>query len=494
MAAHPRRGTAPGTAAGRGEVDCGPLGLPHGGWALAVAAWALLVQLVYLRGELLWGAPASPLFFGDALHYLAQARELAGKGASGLGAHLPFHPPVTAWLLVPLHHLLAEPEALFRAAKALMAVLSAATFGVTYLLLARRVAWALPLCLLMPLTFGELVLASGVNSEVPYRLLLALVLLLGTRWPLLGGALHALAALTRAEHLVALPLLLLAACLWRPQRRWALLTATSFAVLLLPHVWATHRQLARYNAQYAAELAEPLPEWVPVSFYGPLNFALAQTEDEIFFSRRNLPVTAGAADLDPTHPVHNEYVVHGYRVGLAEIARRPARFLRRLAAKLAFVANVAAPGWTWRNLPSGTRWSRPAVDLAYATDPLYLGASLLLVAAGCWGLRKRPGLLWPLLGLVAYALAFRLLFFPYLRGMMVVFPAVMVLWAAGVETLSRGATRRVLWILLVAVAAYHLATGWRVRNYALRGERDAAGTIFDDRAVEVEWIGFFADR
>lgn len=456
---------------------------------LGVFAWALLVHLVYLRGDLLLTRPVSAFFAGDGLHYLERARHLAEGTA--FGADLPFHPPLTSWLLVPLWWVFDQPASVFAASKILMAAVNAAGYAVVYVLLRYRVPHAGPIALLLPLSFGELLLSSVANGEAIYRLLLLLLVVVGLRRPLLAGALHAAAALTRAEHLpfavAALAVTLAAFPRWR---RPALLAAAAAALLLAPYALATTADLRAFNAQHAAELPEPLPVWVPVSFYGPLNFALAQTEDEIFFSRRSLPVSEADAALDPRHPVHNDYIVHGYRIGLARIAADPLRFLRRGMAKLGFSLHALGSGWTWRDIPKGSSWIRRPVDLAYAPAFAWEAVALVVIALGAWRLRGEKTFLAAGAALLAYRLLVNVAFFPYLRGMAIVAPFWLALFWSGWAVPFRRYTRKVLVVALVLLGGYHLATGGLARNYRLSGERDTAGRILDDRTVTLEYAGF----
>lgn len=461
-------------------------------WAVGVFAWVVAAHLTWLAGDLLWNRPISPLFAGDALHFLEEARHRVS--GESVGAGLPFHPPLTSWLLTPLWWALGAPERVFVASKILMVVLNGATWAATYWLLRRRLPWAGVVCLLGPLAFGELLLSSAANSETPYRLLLAGLLLLGTRWPALGGALHAAAALTRAEHLALLALGALGVAIVRPPlRRWVGWTVLSAFVLLLPHVLSARADLRDYNRRFAAQLAEPLPEWVPVSFYGPLNFALAQREEGIHFSRETLPPgAAGRAELDPTVPAHLELIVHGYRVGLAEIAARPGRFFGRAGDKLAYSLRALGGGWTWRDLPKSAPWVRQPVDLADAPAPLWWAFALALAGLGAWSLRAERALLATVAALLGYRLAVNVLFFPYLRGMMIAGPAFLTLFWIGWRPLLRGATRRALLAALVALSLVHFSSGWRTRRYLLAGERDATGAILDDRPVVVKYAGTYA--
>jgi hypothetical protein len=452
--------------------------------AAAVCAWGLAAHLVFLRDN-----SATAFFVGDGLYFLQQARHLAAGTA--LDAGLPYHPPLVGWLLAPLWWMVA-PARVLLAAKALMAVVNAATYLLLYLLLAPRLRHAALFLLLAPLYFGELMLSATPNSEAVYRLLLAALLLLGKRWPAAGGVLHGLAALTRAEHVAAGLALLVYGLARRPHRRFAAVTGAAAMAVLLPYTAATAVDLRAYNERHAATLPEPLPTVVPVSFYGPLNFALAHSEEGIHFSRRRLPPSGGDATLDPNHGVHNAYVVHGYRIGLEAIVDAPGRFLGRSWRKAVHSLSALAYGWTWRDLPKGDTWVRQPVDMAYARAPWYEVVAGLLMVLGAWRLRRDRWLLGVGFALVAYRLAVNVAFFPYLRSMMIAAPFALLLLFSGLEWLLRRYTPHVvgaLWVglalfqLTTGLALFQLTTGLGERRFLQQGERDAQGAILDDRPV-----------
>ncbi len=470
----------PGKARPKGPAPAPVKAKPAVAWG--IFAWGLAMHLVYLQD----GSVLS-FFFGDALYYLQKARHLV-EGTS-LDADLPFHPPLVAWLLTPLAWLASSQTAVYNAAKVLMAAANAATYAGLYVLLRPRLPWAAQACLLMPLSFGELLLSAIPNSEAVYRVLLVALLLLGWRWPAAGGVLHGLAALTRAEHAVA-GLVLLLLGLTRPERRrFAAITGLVAAAVLLPYTIAVSLDLRTYNAAHADTLPEPLPTVVPVSFYGPLNFALAHTEDGIHFSRRTLPVSQGEAALDPNHPKHNAYIVHGYRVGLGAIWEKPGRFLDRSLAKLGHSAKAFTYGWTWRDLPKGSTWQRQPVDMALASAPAFEVLVGLAMALGVWHLRRDRLLLGVGFALVAYRLAINVAFFPYLRGMAIAAPFTLVLLAAGLAALCQRFTPRVLGTIVVVLGLFHVVTGLRPRGYLEKGERDARGAIIEDRPVVLKYDG-----
>lgn len=456
--------------------------------------WTLVVHGTFLASSALARTPVGLFFFGDSRAYLEEARRLA-LALEPMNGGLPFHPPLTGWLLAPLWWIFGEAEAVHVAAKLLMAALSGATFALFYRLIRGRVPGALPICLLMPLSFGEIALTSAVSNDVPYRLLLLLIVLLGLRWPLLAGALHGAAALTRAEHL-PFAVLLLALGLVRPaHRRFVAVAAAGAALVLVPYAVLTHHRIAAYNQEHGEALAEPLPTVVPISFYGPLNFALAQREEGIFFSRRTLPPLPGdMVSLDPTFPPHHDYILHGYARGLETIRQRPGRFVARTAAKVGHSLRALGYGWTWRDLPRGSwgdplrraQWVRQPVDIAYAPGLGYLAFCLVMMGLGVWALRGERAFLAVGFALLAYRLGINAVFFPYLRSILIVSPFFLTLFFAGWSVVLKRRARPVLAALVALLGLYHLATVGGDHRYRLAGERTADGAIIDDRRVEIE--------
>lgn len=479
--------TLPGTSqAANGSRDLADR-LPVRWQTALVFAWAILVQGAALAANPLARLPVSVFFFGDGITYFEQARRLA-SGQELLNFGLPFHPPLVSWLLVPLWWIFGSAPAVSLAAKGLMIALSAATYAGFFHLVRRFLPGALWIALLLPLGFGELVLSSAISVEVVYRFLLVALLLLGWRFPLLAGLLHGAAVLARVEHLgLALVLAAVVALRLPDRRRWVATAVLGAALLLVPYSLAVHGTLAAYNRAHAGELAAPLPEWVPISFYGPLNFALAQREEGIHFSRLTLPPPPGEpAALDPTFPPHNEMIVHGYGLGLREIADRPGRFLARTLAKTGASLAALGFGWTWKDLPHPGPWTRQPVDVAAAEAPVYALLCGLLAVLGGWALRRERTFLAVGCGLLLFRLAVNAVFFPYLRGLLVVSPFLLALVLAGARRLAGRHGDRLLQALLAGLALFHFATVWTGQRYQLDGERGTDGAILDDRPVVIE--------
>ncbi|MFN7963074.1 MAG: hypothetical protein U0002_17570 [Thermoanaerobaculia bacterium] len=486
-AAAPLAPQSSGEPASRGLL--GRLSLDWAGWPWVIAAWTVLVQAVGLLGNPLARTPVGVFFFGDSAIFLEAGRRLA-SGLPPLADGLPLHPPLPAWLTMPLWWTGWQPATVFLAAKILASLLAGVSLALFYRLVKPRVpaGVAEAACLLAPLGFGELALASGWSAELPYRLLLLLILTLGWRWPVLAGALESLAVLARSEHLGLGVLVALAVALgWRERRRALAWMLAGAALVLVPYTLAVHARLAAYNEMHAAELPRPLPSWRALTFAGPLNFALAQREEGIFFSRRSLPPPSGEpAALVPTFAPHNEALVDGYRLGWRAIAESPGRFLARTLERLEYSASALALGWTWRDLPNAGSWLRQPADLGRASNAWWAWPTLALVAFGAWRLRQERALLLVGLGLVLYRLAINAVFFPHLRSMLVVGPWWVLLAVAGLAGL---AGRRFVPLAALTVAGlglFQLATAAGMHPYELSGERDESGALIDDRPVSID--------
>lgn len=476
---------APATS--RGGLSRWPEKLSPAVAASLVFGWGLGAHLVSLLATPLAETPIGLFFFGDSPNFLEQARRMA-HGEALLNFGLPFHPPLVSYLLTPLWWLFATPAATFVAAKALMAVVAAAGYALFFRLVRQRLPHAFWICLLVPLSFGELALASAVSSELVYRLLLLALFALGWRWPVVGGVVHGLACLARAEHLVfALGLALVAA--WKAERRpWLLRTLAGAALVLVPQIVSAHKTLSDYNRDHAAELPGPLPVWVPVSFYGPLNFALAQREETIHFGRETLPpAPGGSAALDPAFAPHHQVIVHGYALGWRAIREAPLRFVRRSGAKLRYSFESMAFGWTWRDGPKPGRWIRQPVDVASSQSSWWSGLCLVLVALGAWRLRQERALLAVAAVLLLYRLGVNTVFFPYLRGVLVLSPLVLAFQLTAVASLAKQRGAALLAGLLLVIATLHFATLAKSGSgYRLSGERRDDGSLIDDRPVVIE--------
>ena len=184
--------------------------------------------------------------------------------------------------------------------------------------------------------------------------------------------------------------------------------------------------LTDWNASKGAEIGVRLPTFVPVTAYGPLNFALANNAQSTGgFSRSLLSSRQEhAAVLDLADPQHRHYFLHGTREGLRWIAGHPGAAAKLAMRKLDIVTRALDLGWTPWNLPlgrAGTR--RPSISLPRIEAGLRW-AQLVLIGVGIWLLSRRgTGRITLLLAApIAGALLTSLIFFGYVRLGAVVLP------------------------------------------------------------------------
>lgn len=246
--------------------------------AVAIGVLTLALRLCFLFHSPDRAWPHSLLYEGDAPVWARWAAAL--EAGQRFEFDLPFRTPGVAWIL----HALGASEAPFTAAKLLWCAISAATPAALYLVLAsqftRRAGLiAASLC---TLSHGSFVLATSLNNETPYGLLV--VMLAGATlfwverptWKLalaLGG-LHAAAMLLRAEHTLLVALLLGFAALsaWRAgtsTRRimghGALLLGGMLA-LCAPWTLRSHAATQRFNREGPTiPYADAQPPWTPAA-------------------------------------------------------------------------------------------------------------------------------------------------------------------------------------------------------------------------------------
>ena len=345
--------------------------------------------------------PFSIFYEGDSEAYYRFARAvLAGKPYD---EGLPFHPPGFAYFLAQVHDWLGAGAATASVphieVKIMLAAFSSLSVGLLYLLirpyLGRTVA--ILSSLFAAYHFGLYVLALAPVTEGAY-----LTLLLGT-WLLFSRGMSSAVtapdaepkdsvlvtvalglmcgglALTRAESML-LPFVLVFLCAlgWWLGRRdpagdsvplslacrpWILLLVT-FGFALLPWTVRNHRALTELNQSYGDRLAEPIPTFVPITIYGPLNLALANNElADGTFSRDFMSSQKLQGNLDLEDPQHLDFILHGDRHARKWILENPADFLSLVGKKWELVSRTLTMGWTQWNWPGGLDGLRRPVDI-----------------------------------------------------------------------------------------------------------------------------------
>ncbi|MCA9729451.1 MAG: hypothetical protein KC729_17320, partial [Candidatus Eisenbacteria bacterium] len=449
-----------------------------GDWPLAgglvLLAW--IHRLFFLFSNLDHTWPFTVFYEGDSETFYDYARAILNGSVYDGG--VPFHPPAFPYFLSMVHTLIGAGPGVeqvpYVPLKIVMAFVGSLPIGLAYLIarpyLGRGAAFTG--AMLGVYSFGLCIISVAPVSESLYMNLLLGALLVWTRkmahplsvasgamrpgWSFLLGALLGLLCLTRAEGvLVALLLLLVGlGTSWRlhaagaptgakqdaghgskprsvtPRttawlRPW-LFAGAAMVLVILPWTIRNAVRLHAVNAGLANQLAHPLPELVPITAYGPLNFALANNAlADGTFSRDILTSQAHSATLDIRDPQHLEYFLHGYRIGGQFIAEHPGAFVRLVFRRWGLFFGSLRLGWTQWDIPGGLDGVRRPVDLFVPSSGIAIWIHLLLMLGGCaFLLRDSDGRRWLLIvGLLTGAgMVTTGLFFGYARLGVILFP------------------------------------------------------------------------
>jgi len=456
------------------------------GWiALGLTLLAWVHRLAFLRSNRDWNWPYTIFYEGDSEVFFTYARSLLEGKLYDNG--IPFHPPGFAWVLAFVHYLVGASGPLdtvpYFAEKAAVALIGSASIGLLYLLarpyVGRTVALLASLFGLY--SFGLYVLHVAPVTEGTYQALLFFCLLFwtrrfehplsapvppGERAPrragpggavLLGLLLGALALLRAEGALVGLILGCVGLAGWfRTLRqepagpRWVGLRP--WALVLLGWVLAVAPWTVRNAVQLSAAnqrlgLTEPLPTFVPLTIYGPINLALANNpQADGTFSRAFLSSASHSGVLDLKDPEHLKFMLHGGAMARDWALAHPGDALRLLGKKWGIFFDAWRLGWTQWDLPGGLIGLRRPVDVFVPESPfaLWLGAPLAFLGLVlCLGTADGPRR-WALLvllmtgvGLVATGL-----FFGYVRQGLLYLPLWLTLTAAALTAIARRFTHR----------------------------------------------------
>lgn len=452
-------------------------------WALGLTLLAWAHRLGFLRSNRDFKWPFTIFYEGDSETFFRYGRALlAGKLYDG---GIPFHPPGFPWLTAALHALVGagEPQDAvpFVAVKAILALIGSLSVGLLYLLVKPYLGKTVALvsALLATYHFGLYVLHVAPVTEGTYQTLLFLCLLLWTRrfeHPLaapvqhragkagaLGlGLLLGFLALVRAEAVLVAILIVAVGIVgwlrgkprtWASLRPWALVAA-GWVLAVTPWTVRNAYRLAEVNELMAAQMAEPLPVFVPLTIYGPVNLALANNDQaDGTFSREALTSGAESAQLALADSQHLRFILHGDEMAARWAWENPGAALRLLGRKWALFFSAWKLGWTQWDLPGGLSGVRRPVDVFVPDSGLavWLGAPLaflgLVLCLGTPGAPRRWAfvvLLATSVGLIATGL-----FFGYVRQGLLVLPLWLTLTvAAGAAVVRRLRHRGEGWRLL----------------------------------------------
>jgi hypothetical protein len=455
------------------------------GWiALGLTVLAWIHRLAFLRSNRDWSWPYTIFYEGDSEVFFDYARAILRGTLYDNG--IPFHPPGFAWVLSFVHGLVGaggpSDRVPYVAVKAVVALIGSGSIGLLYLLARPYVGRTVALLAAFAgvYSFGLYVLHVAPVTEGTYQTLLLLCLLFWTRRfehplsaplpldekteprragpagaVLLGLLLGAL-ALVRAEGaLVGLILGGVGIVGWwsrgKVERRdlaalrpWALVLA-GWVLALAPWTVRNAVHLSEMNERLA--LAEPLPTFVPLTLYGPINLALANNpQADGTFSRAFLSSSSHSGVLDLQDPQHLRFILHGDEMARDWALQNPGAASSLLARKWGLFFEAWRLGWTQWDVPGGLTGPRRPVDVfvPQSSLALWIGPPLaflgLVLCLGTAGGPRRWGVLVLLMtgvGLVATGL-----FFGYVRQGLLYLPLWLTFSAAALTAIVRRFTHR----------------------------------------------------
>lgn len=487
---------------------------------LALFLLALAHRLLFLRSGEDRSWPFSVFYFGDTRVFYEHALALLQGLPHEDG--IPLRPPLFPRILAAVYGLVGADGVRgvvpHTAVRSVFAAVAAATPPLLYLLVRPcfgrwgAFAFALP----WVWHFGALVLAVAPVVEGTYLTLLAAVLLLWTRrvpsplsapgvvavGPWTCGAVGVglgLLQLLRAEAVVVgvAVVLLTAAPLGpmpRRQLRWGAFLLGGWLIALVPSTVVNWRNLDAANRRM--EVAEPLPRFVAVSLYGPLNFALANAAGaDGRFSVTPLETLGSTGGLDLEQPGQLALVLHGDEAVWQRWRAEPGQALGLVVAKWRIAGRALALGWGGRNWPGGLSGQREPVDLFTPDRRWGVWLWLPFAVFGAVAAWRRGRDTRPVLGLVALvslapALA-TTLYFGYVRQLVLLLPVWLGLAGYGAFAVAeRSRVARHLPRLLGGLAVVVLATELALAaagspRLVASGSVDQRGKIIQDAAVRL---------
>jgi len=459
-----------------------------------------------------------PIFYeGDAEAFFNYAQSILLGTPYDNG--IPFHPPLFPLWLAGFHGVLGDPvpNGLLRS---ILTVLSALIPVGLYRFVRDAIgrSAAIATGLLSAFSFGFDILGCSVTSEGLF-LLLFLGLLLSLRTgPSRGrkglarnlriGILCGMLALTRGEGIVLAAMMagVWIANHWRKDRSRSIAAAgailAGIVIVLTPWTIRNAMTLARWNQTVGTRIGLELNTFVPVSAYGPLNFALANHDGATGeFQRSLLSSGADQAILDLSDPQHAHYFVDGTAEGLRWIVQHPNRFASLALRKLDIASRAYDLGWTPWNLPHGLRGTRRPVDL-FAPDAggvrwLQIGLAFL----GLTLLYRRREMRGTVRLLVAPPIGFlivTILFFGYVRLGMLAAPSIFIFEGVALAAVASrlpdavGENLRrpiVVWSLTISTLIVLILGGTQNRNYNATGTTHRPGGMLSrDASIRIEPI------
>ena len=214
-----------------------------------------------------------------------------------------------------------------------------------------------------------------------------------------------------------------------------LLVAIGWTLPIIP--WTIRNAFRISEINHQLQLKEPLPRFVPLTIYGPLNLALANhSKADGTFSRDILISRESSGAIRLTDPQHLNLLLHGDKLAWRYIRRHPVEFAQLVLKKWRIFFDAFKLGWTQRNWPGGLSGFRRPIDVfvPYSSAASRRLIPLFLLGLLCCLMAGRDPRRWAMMVMVMTGdgLLVSGLFFGYVRQGLLFIPLWFTMVATGI--------------------------------------------------------------
>lgn len=371
----------------------------------------------------------SLFYYGDSFRLHQEALEILKTNWSS--SLLPYHPPVTSYLLAFFYKIFGTPPEHLTAVKILLIIISALSVVIFHRL--ARKFFSEKLAFIAAIVFGAmfpmLVVSVTPNTESIFLCFAMLTLLffirLRSSWNIRDaiwmGVCGALASLTRAEFASFFVVLIVGLFVQFRRLRPLLIIIISFLIPFIPWTIRNYHVLKQFNVEKSEAGLEPLPTFAPITCYGPINFAMANNLLADGKFSRTILTGSNVASLDLNNPQHRHYFLHGYAEGFTFIKDYPKEFLKLIGKKLRLFIQGFSWGFGPTNIPGGLSGVRYPIDIFVSEHRWWSWIiSPLFIFGYCLSAREFSKW-WPFHLLFFHRIAVTAAFFGYARGLAAVY-------------------------------------------------------------------------
>jgi len=465
-------------------------------------------RLIFIFSNIDKKFPFSVFYYGDSIKYHDYAMALLRGMLYDNG--FPYHPPLLAWVIAAIYSIIGAPQEMGYSAipykiiySLINSICCVILFYVALQFVNRKIA--VIICLLFAMSFGMFVLSATANNENIYILILLLIILLivknrnnaSIKIAIVLGILNALAALTRAEHLLLFPLVLIYLLInsdkknYKKAISWCGYSILFFVLTLMPWSIRNYVIITRFNNTNPAKHLEPISPFVLVTNYGALNFAMANNDKASGgFSRELLNKATGEGVLNFNNPQHRYYFIHGYKEGIKWIINNPSNYVKLCIKKLDISFDALALGFTSWDVPSGLNGVRRAVDVFAPYNNWFRYIFICIVGIGFVIMAKRDFKKSVILHLIfVHKIFIIVMFFGYVRQLLSIYPVILLLSCFPLALIDEKKLKIIFLIVIIIVSIGFLVDFYMMRhpkNYIVSGYTDpTTGYIIQDSEIKI---------